>query len=359
MSLEGFQVRLAKMTFGTKDRLRTWQKISVMLKNKIGIDQILLELYNRESDNGKKPSELTAIVYDEWRKVILNGGRFSDAIEGWVPTMERMIIMAGEQSGNLPKALKAVIDVVRAGKKIKGTVIKGLVYPAILMAATLGYLFLFGIKVIPEFTRIMDVQAWGPMAKSLYHLSEFVINYGVMLIAGIFSVIGAVVWSLPVVTGKLRIKLDKLPPWSLYRLVLGSGFMFSMAALLNGGGRVSDAFATIAQHSNKYMRERVESFLYGVHSGMNAGDAMAESGYDFPSKDIVADLGVYASYSGDFGDAIEKVAQEWMENGLEAVEGQMKFLNGLATFAMAMILMWIVGGFFAIQQEIGQMTRQM
>lgn len=359
MNMYSLQVRLAKALFGTADRLRTWQKISVMLKNKIGIDQILLELYNRASDHGKKPGELSAIVYDEWRRSILNGGRFADAIDGWVPPMERMIILAGEQSGNLPNALVAVIEVVQAGKKIRGTVAKGLVYPAVLLAATLGYLFLFGIKVIPEFTTIMDVSMWGPLAKSLYHLSEFVINWGLLLILFLLGVISMVVTSLPYWTGRLRIVADRLPPWSLYRLVLGSGFMYSLAALLSGGGRVADALVTISENSNRYMAERVDAFLYGVHSGMNAGDAMLESGFDFPSKDIVADLGVYASYSGDFGDAIEKVAKEWMASGLEAVETQMKFLNGLATFAMAMVLMWIVGGFFAIQQEIGQMTRQM
>ena len=359
MNVAAMQLKLAKLLFGSQERLRTWQKISVMLRNKIGIDQILQELYNRASANGEKPSDLGAIVFDEWRTVVLSGGRFSDAIEGWVPTMERMIIMAGEQSGNLPDALRSVIEVVRAEKKIKGTVLKGLFYPFVLLAATLGYLFLFGIKVIPEFTRIMDVSSWGPMAKSLHSLSEFVINYGVGLIIALVTLITVVTVTLPIWTGPWRIRFDKIPPWSLYRLVVGSGFLYSMSALLSGGGRVSTALQTISDNSSKYLAERTEAFLLGVHSGLNAGDAMAEAGFDFPSEDIVADLGVYASYSGDFGDAIEKVAREWMETGLENIEIQMKFLNGIATFSMALVLMWIVGGFFAIQQELSTMTRNM
>lgn len=359
MNLTDLNTYAAKLTFSSSERLRTYRKISVMLTNRLGIDEILKELYNRESDDGRKPGELSAVVYDEWRKVIQNGGRFSDALKGWVPEMERMIIMSGERAGGLPDALLSVITVVEANKKIKGTVIRGLFYPAVLLSATVAYLFLFGLKVIPEFTRILDADRWGPLARSLYLMSEFVIHFGWILIVALAVGITLVVTSMGTWTGKGRIVADRLPPWSLYRLVVGSGFLISLSALLGGGGKILDALQLIGEHGNRYLRERIDGFLYGVHSGMNAGDAMARTGFDFPSKEIVADLGIYAKYSGDFGDAVDKVAREWLTDGLLQVEAVMKVLNGLAIATMALVLMWIVGGFFAIQQEIGQLTRSM
>jgi len=353
------ELRLAKLTFTTAQRLRTWQMMAVMLQNKIGIDQILAELYDRASDGGEKPKDTLAMIYAEWRTSILNGGRFADAINGWVPTMERMVIMSGEQSGNLPKAFESVIEIVETNRKVQSAVLGGLFYPTILIMATIGYLFLFGIKVIPEFTRILDVSTWGPLAKSLHTLSMFTINYGVFLIVGVIAMVVAVAVTMPMFTGPFRIRLDKLPPWSLYRLVVGSGFLFALSALLNGGMRIKDALVAIKGTATPYLNERIEAYLYGINGGQNAGDAMKNAGYNFPSKDIVADLGIYSKYSGDFGDALDRVGKQWMRMGLQTIQAQMKVLNGMAIAFMALVLMWIVAGFFAIQQEIASLSRNM
>jgi type II secretory pathway component PulF len=352
-------VTFAKLQFGAGNRLRAYGKIATMLDNGVGIDQILKELYDIESDEGRKKGEAMAIVYQEWRNVIHNGGRFADAIDGWIPVTERMILLAGESSGELPKALRSVIRVVKASNEIRSAVIGGLLYPAILLAATLAYLFLFGTRVIPEFTRILDVSKWGKLAYSLYQLSEFVIAYGAWLIAGIVVMIAIVVASLPRWRGSGRVTFDKLPPYSLYRLVVGSGFMLALASMLSSSGRIQDALKTMLANSSPYLAERIDAFLFGLNSGLDAGEAMRTSGYDFPSRELVSDLGIYARHSGDFAEAINKVANEWMETGLDAVRAQMKIISGLAIGIIAGTLMWIVGGFFAIQQEIAAMSRSM
>ena len=58
-------------------------------------------------------------------------------------------------------------------------------------------------------------------------------------------------------------------------------------------------------------------------------------------------------------EAINTVATEWIETGLEEVKQQMKVLSGIALGIIAGTLMWIVGGFFAIQQEMAAMSRSM
>ena len=359
MTSSELELRLAKLAFTASQRLRTWQMMAVMLQNKIGIDQILTELYDRASDGGNKPKDTLAMIYAEWRNIILNGGRFADAINGWVPTLERMVIMSGEQSGNLPRALESVIEIVETNRQVQSAVIGGLFYPAILITATVGYLLLFGIKVIPEFTRILDVSKWGPLAKSLHTLSTLTIEYGLISIVAIVALATSITVTMPIFTGSIRIKLDKIPPWSLYRLVVGSGFLFALSALLNGGMRINDALVSIKGTGTPYLNERIQAYLYGIHGGMNAGDAMKNAGFDFPSKEIVADLGIYSKYSGDFGDALDRVGKQWMRMGLKTIQAQMKVLNGIAIAFMAVVLMWIVAGFFAIQQEIASLSRNM
>lgn len=349
----------AKTSFGTDARLSTYRKIGVMLRNGVRLEKVLDDLYRRASEDGKKPKEAMAVLFDSWRGVVLNGGRLSDALDGWVPYGEKMIIQAGEEAGKLPENLDAVINVVKSSKKIKSVVFGGLVYPAALLAATLVYLFIFGLKVIPEFTKIVNPEKWGSLAKSLYIMSQYVQSYGIPSVVLIVIFFAAVAASMPRLGGNIRVTLDRAPPFSVYRLVTGSGFMLALSALIAGGQRIQDALASLGTSASPYLKERLDGFLLGVNSGMKAGDAMRYSGYDFPSKEIIDDLTVYAEHSNDFSEALQIIAREWLEDGVERITAQMKVLSGMAIMTMAGFLMWIVAGFFAIQQEIAGLSRGM
>ena len=89
---------------------------------------------------------------------------------------------------------------------------------------------------------------------------------------------------------------------------------------------------------------------------MNCGEALRNSGYGFPSRELVDDLCVYAEYKG-FSQALKTLADEWLEDGVEAITMRMKVLNGVAIVLLAVVISWLVTGFFGIQQEIAAMTR--
>lgn len=352
-----FNLWFARRQLTASKRLRAYRKISTMLKNGTRIEIILDELELRASNEGKNPNEGMAIVYDSWRRIVKNGGRLAEAIDGWVPISERMIIFAGEKAGKLSDALDSVAEVVKSGRKINGVVIGGVAYPLFLLAATALYLYLFGVKVIPQFAKIIDPARWGSLSKSLYVMSQVMVNWGIPVLGCTVCAVVMILYSMPRLTGSLRVRLDKIPPYSIYRLVTGSGFMLAMSALLTGHGRVQEALETLCTASNPYLRERLEGFLMGVNSGMNVGEAMKRSGYQFPSKEIVDDLTVYAENSGDFSEAIGIIAREWMEEGVEIITVQMNVFKSVAMVLMATVLMWIVAGFFALQQEISNLSR--
>jgi hypothetical protein len=51
------------------------------------------------------------------------------------------------------------------------------------------------------------------------------------------------------------------------------------------------------------------------------------------------------------------MADEWMAEGVATVQSHMKFFNGLSIVVLAIVIGWLVSGFFGIQQEIAAMTR--
>lgn len=346
----------AKTQFVDSARLRLYRKIAKMLSNGLPLLKVLEELRERASHQGRKPNEPLAIVLDDCRRMVQNGRLLSEALEGWIPRTEQMIINAGEQSGRLEITLMAVIDVVQAEKKIKSVIIGGIIYPAAVFSLILAYIYLFGTRVIPQFARMVDPGTWQGAAKSLYLMSVFVQNWMLYFIVALVVAIVGILASMPVWRGNVRVFFDNFAPYSIYRLVVGSGFLMAFSALQFAGITVEKSLSRLSDMADPWLRERLDGALLGVKSGLNCGEALRNAGYGFPSNEVVDDMCVYAEYKG-FAEALKILADEWMAEGIEQVSIQMKVLNGFAIVTLAIVIGWLVTGFFGIQHEIAAMTR--
>lgn len=346
----------AKTQFSDTVRLRLYRKMAKMLSNGLPLLKVLEELRDRASSQGKKPKEPLAVILDDCRRGVQNGRLLSEALEGWVPKAEQMILMAGEQSGRLEGTLLSVVAVVQANKKINAVIVGGLAYPVAILFLVLAYIYLFGTKVIPQFTMLMDPAKWHGAARSLYLMSVWVQQWMLYAVIGVAALLVLVFVSLPRWRGNVRIVLDRVPPYSIYRLMAGSGFLMAFAALQAAGVTVEKSLMRLSNMAQPWLRERLDGALLGVRSGLNCGEALRNAGYGFPSQEVIDDLCVYAEYKG-FAEALKLMADEWMEQGVEVISLRMKMLNGFAIVTMALVIGWLVIGFFGIQQEIAAMAR--
>jgi type II secretory pathway component PulF len=346
----------AKLQFSDSDRVRLYRKIAKMLANGLPLLRILEELRNRASYSGRKPNEPLAIVLDDCRRLVQNGRMLSEGLESWAPKTERMILMAGEQSGRMETALLAVIDVLQAQRKIKAAILGGIAYPATILLLVLVYVYMFGTRVIPEFTRIVDPAKWRGAAKSLYIMSMVVQEWMLLVVVALALFLIGIAVAMPRWRGNARIFFDRYPPFSIYRLVVGSGFLLAFSALQSAGVTVEKSLSRLSDLADPWLRERLDGALLGIRSGLNCGEAMRNAGYGFPSAEVVDDLCVYAEYKG-FGEALKLMADEWMEEGIVQISTQMKILNGFSIALLAIVIGWLVTGFFGIQHEIASMTR--
>jgi type II secretory pathway component PulF len=346
----------AKTQFTDTARVRLYRKVAKMLSNGLPLLKILEVLRERASHNGSKPGEPLAIVLDDCRRVVQNGRTLADGLEGWAPKTERMILLAGAQSGHMETALLAVIDVVQAQRKIKSVIFGGIAYPMGILVLVLAYVYMFGTRVIPEFTRIVDASQWHGAARSLYVMSMVVQDWMPVVVGVLVLMLAALVAALPRWCGNARIFFDRFAPFSIYRLVVGSGFLLAFSALQSAGVTVEKSLTRLSDMADPWLRERLDGALLGVRSGLNCGEALRNAGYGFPSDEVVDDLCIYAEYRG-FGDALKLMADEWMAEGIAQVSAQMKILNGFSIAVLAMVIGWLVTGFFGIQQEIATMTR--
>ncbi len=346
----------AKSQFVETARLRLYRKISTMLSNGLPLLKILDELWQRASHQGARPNEPLAIVLADCRHMVQNGRFLSDGLGRWIPPSEKMIILAGEQSGRLEVTLEVLIGVVRAQKEIKRVIVAGVAYPAVIFSLILAYLYIFGTSVIPQFARMVDPAGWRGAARSLYVMSLLVQNWTLPVLGGAALLVAAVLLSMPRWRGNARVLADRFAPYSIYRLLVGSGFLMALSALQFAGVTVEKSLARLAGQAQPWLRERLDGALLGVKSGLNCGEALRNAGYGFPSREVVDDLCVYAEYKG-FAEALKILADEWIAEGVEVIGAQMKVLNGCAIVLLAVVICWLVTGFFGIQQEIANLSR--
>jgi len=350
------QRQWARSQFTASVRLRLYRKIAKMLSSGLPLLRILEDLRRRASDDGRRPDDPLAIVLDDCRRMVQNGHLLSDGLAWWVPRTEQMIIMAGEQAGRLETTLLAVVEVVQASRRIRSVIASGLAYPLMVLSLAMAYLWLFGTRVVPEFARLSDPERWRGSARSLYVMSVWVQQWmlpGVLALVALFVVL----WlSLPRWRGNVRVVVDRFAPYSIYRLIAGGGFLMAFAALQGAGVTVEKSLLRLSGLAQPWLRERLDGALLGVRSGLNCGEALRNAGYLFPSREVIDDLCVYAEHKG-FSEALRLLAVEWMDEGVETITARMKMLNGVSILLLALVIGWIVIGFFGIQQEIALVAR--
>lgn len=346
----------ARLSMTAAVRLRLYRKIATMLANGLPLLRILDDLYLRASHQGRAPAEPMAIALFEWKRSVQNGHTLAEGMQDWVPRAEQLVILAGEQSGRLEAGLGAVIDVVQASRRIRSVVAGGAAYPLLVTSIVLGYVYLFGTRVVPEFGRLSDPSGWHGAARGLHLMSIWVQHWMPQFVLLIVLACVAVVHSLPRWRGSARLVADRLPPYSIYRLLSGSGFLLAFSALLSAGITVEKALFRLCDCASPWLRERLEGALLGVKSGLNCGEALRNSGYGFPSPEIVDDLCIYAEYRG-FPEVLKMMADEWMAEGVERISRQMKVLNGVAIALLTLVIAGLVVGMFSIQGQVASTTR--
>lgn len=353
IDLDAVNLWWARMQFrhGAQTRIAMYRMLYFMIRNGVNIRDALSEIHKRSAKKGK--NQPTALMLGQWIVAMDNGGDFADAVEGWVPNGEQVLIAAGSKAGKLEEILQQLIDAVKFASEMKKVLLAASVYPALLIGAVAVVLAMFGLRVIPTFARISPPENWTGVAKSLDVMSN-VVQHGWWI--GLSLVVAAIVAykvSVPVFTGKARAFLDQFPPYSYHRIQVGSSFLMSLAVLVQTGVNIERALMLLRRSADRWLRERLDPVIVASQSGVNLGDALERAGHGFPDPAIIDSIAIFAPRA-EMDQALQITAREWMDTGIEKVRVQAKIMNMIGFLVAVAIVGWMAVGLFAIQQTIGQ-----
>ncbi len=341
-----------RLQFDGKQRARVYRKMATFLKNGVSLADTLRILHRFATEDGKKPNHPLAIVMKSWLDKVNNGQSLGRAIAGWVPTSDRIIIEAGEEAGSLSAALKNALFIQDSTKKIRSTIIAGLAYPLLLISMAVGLLVLLSVRIVPAFNQVLPREKWEGSAAIVAKMADFT-DYG--LAPTLFTsavIVGLIIWSFPRWIGRWRVIADKIVPWSLYRLSLGSGFLLSVSALISAGVQVPEILRILMRGSQPWYRERMLETLKHVNNGLNLGEALYNTKMSFPDEEAVKDLRAYAGFD-NFDETIGSMGREWIEESVDRIKSQMNMLRNLAIIVLGLVFGLIASGIFALEQQVG------
>lgn len=331
-------------------RLKIYRKIASLMKNRFSLMSALDMIHDSISDGGKKNDEPMAIAIACWGRALNNGLPFSDALKGWAPDRERLMLSVGDVS-DLESALLNLIRVTEGSTKMIRPIISAIAYPTFLFLMAVLIIYGIGVYMVPPMLDAAPGTRWTGLARDLVGVSDWIKDYWILAFAALPTIMVIIYATIGIWTGSIRAMVDNIPPYSLYKVFVGISWLLALSALVKGGTPVSTALRALRRDSTKYLQERIDKTLVFINNGDNLGQALQKTRLNFPDKEVVADLKIYSELD-NFEEALESLANEWLEESVYLIEQKAAILNMVAILCVAGVIAWAVMGTFAMQDQI-------
>lgn len=344
----------AKLAINKEWRIDLYEVLAERLDNGITLKESLQKLYERSRE--RKPKSSQTMLLKSMIDKLESGDLMSDALAAYVPEAERMLIAAGETSGTLVKDLGLVIELIKVNSLLRSKIAKGVTSPLLMIGLVYAFFIWMGVSLIPKFEKTSNPANWHGLAAQMRAVASFSTSYWSVLFPVILAAIALVIYlRLPYGTGKLRIMLDKIPPWSFYKLLQGGGWLMSFASLVSAGMTHETALTMISDNAKPWLRVRLETTIRQMGEGGNVGGALRAAGYGFPSEDVIDALDDYSELN-NFEHALMNTANKWIAKGLKSMDQMMVLVQSALAIVLIGSNLWLVYGINAVTSAVSHVA---
>jgi len=350
LSREVLAELLAQLTFDGRARERAWRKLAAQIRHGMSLNQSLQQMERRAQDR-RSPS---ALVFARVLETYDRGHNLGVSLTGFATPEEIMLISGGQHSGRLSEGLDLAARLLVARRGIVRSVAKALAYPCLLLGLVLVLLVVVSLVVMPKLALLSDPKDWTGAAALFHAVTDFVASpLGVVALLAFLGLVLTILLTLPVWTGKGRHTVESLPPWSIYRLTVGTVWLFTLSTLMRSGMQLSHIMEAMinSKSVSPYLRERVVAIQEHIGLGKNLGDSMHDAGFGFPDKELIDDMRVYAGLPA-FHENIHELAKDWMSDGVEQIQRWSGIVNLAAIILLTGIVVAIVVSISSLQSQL-------
>lgn len=275
-----------------------------------------------------------------------SGLSFGDLLKKYVPSTEALIIYANEKNGKLSQGFYIAKSLLAQQMLYIDTFKKAMIGPIINLCfafSLLGFIFSNVLPPIVDLIPSDKLSSFQNLILYLVHnyLQWYLISVGLLSILILFTVI-----ALPYYKSGFRLILEYLPPFSIYKIVQGSAFMYTLDAMIKSGIKQSEALQHITNLANPYVSYRAQQFLYFMSLGKNLGEAMILSNLQFPTTEMIEEIAITTEY-GDPATIISELIQNLNEDGIILVSRQANIAKNISFSIVMIIILFTVIAMFS------------
>lgn len=331
--------------FDLKRRLDFYRIIRTFTQNGISI-QTSLRLYGDMIKKYNKDTSMKFVV-DDILRMMSNGIRFERAIAYWVPPQESALI---ESSANdVARACEVVTGFAENMMTIKSALVGALTYPIVMILVLIGSLLSFSEFVIPLMIRLSPPENWPPSAQNLYAMTSFIHDHLLFLIFFMFTVSILSIASLSrFIFMPIRVILDKLPPWNIYKPYTATTFLIALAAMLKSGSSFNNAIHKMGVTATPYLMYFLKRILIRLSAGSAFGESLVIGLFE---GNLLISLTVFAT-TNNLEKGIKFLADENLEEQRQVFIKKGKILGYTLMILVAAVVGWVMMSLYGIQSSV-------
>ncbi|RBP51360.1 type II secretion system inner membrane protein GspF [Arenicella xantha] len=284
------------------------RQMATLLESGMTVEETLSAVIKQSEGNKIKT------VMSDIRSMVTEGYSLSDAIAHYpnsFPEIYRASISAGEQSGTMDSVLERLADYLEDTHAMQQKVTQAIVYPIFLFFVCSAILVVLIVVVVPKIVGVYEDtnQELPGLTKIVIKLSEFMVNYGVMVGIGIVLLIFGL---------RALFRKEKPRLW-LHRLYLktagirkmvqnvDSARMSRTLSIMVGSGVpiLSSMRASEGVMTNRVLQLDLQKATEEVSQGVSIGRALDRGG-NFPP--LLVHMVTSGENSGRLGHMLEKAA---------------------------------------------------
>jgi type IV pilus assembly protein PilC len=228
------------------------------------------------------------------------------------PSLFVAMVRAGEEGGDLPSSLQVVADQMERMYDLKKKIRGALIYPCIIIVAILGIGILMMIEVVPTLAQTFaEMKAsLPPSTQFIINLSNFLVQYTALAIAGGILLLGLIYASVRTTWGRrgadfLFLHLPVIG--GMVRQVNSARTSRTLASLLSSGVDVVTALEIVGEVvQNSYFREVIQIASKGVSQGETLSSAFVRREDLYPA--FVGEMMAVGEETGQMADMLKRLA---------------------------------------------------
>lgn len=331
--------------FDLKRRLDFYRIIRTFTQNGISI-QASLRLYGDMIKKYNNDISMKFII-DDLLRMMSNGIRFERAIAFWVPPQEGALIEA--TSNDVARACEIVTNFAENMTAIKSALVGALTYPIVMVIILVASLLAFSEFVIPLMVKLSPPSNWPPMARNLYVLTTFIHNYLVLLVVLIVGLSIASVTSLSRFTFMpIRVILDKLPPWNIYKPYTATTFLIALSSMIKAGSSFNNAVHKMGTNATPYLLHFLKRIVIRLSAGKGFGESLVIGLFE---GNLLISLTVFAT-TNNLEKGIKFLADENLEEQRLVFIKKGKILGYTLMILVAGVIGWVMLSLYGIQSAV-------